>query len=102
MSKAHVEREASKILNQKVSGSSPSSGTQIETMAKYRPEFGHKSQSSAWNGISNWLSFNRIDGDVNLHIEKFLKSKNVEMSKDKSINANRVQNRFNEFKKFMK
>lgn len=29
MSKAHVEREASKILNQKVGGSNPSSGTQI-------------------------------------------------------------------------
>lgn len=77
-------------------------GIYIFIMAKYRPEFGHKSQSSAWNGISNWLSFSRINGDVNLHIENFLKSKNVEISKDKSINANRVQNKFNEFKKFMK
>lgn len=77
-------------------------GIYIFIMAKYRPEFGHKSQSSAWNGISNWLSLNRINGDVDSHIENFLKSKNVEISKDKSINANRVQNRFNEFKKFIK
>jgi len=59
-------------------------------MAKYRSEFGHKSQSLAWNGILNWLSFNSINGNVNDHVESFLKSKNIEISKDKSINANRV------------
>jgi hypothetical protein len=77
-------------------------GIYHSSMTKYRPEFGHKSQSSAWNGISNWLSFNRINGDVNSHIENFLKSESVDISKDKSINANRVQNRFSKFKKFMK
>jgi len=71
-------------------------------MAKYRPEFGHRSQASAWNGISCWLNSKHIPGNVNAIIEDFLSSKNVEISKDASINANRVQNRFTEFKKFMK
>ncbi len=70
-------------------------------MAKYRPEFGHKSQASAWNGISKILNCKTIN-EVNDIINSFLTSKGIEISKHQEVNANRVQNNFNEFKKFIK